>query len=314
MGRWMLRVLETPEEMQAVEAVQRQVWPGSETDVVPAHMLLAAVHNGGLIIGAYPPQGQVEFSETAATGPVEAELIGFVYGFPGIHQTNNGMRLKHVSHMLGVLPAYRDQGVGFALKRAQWQMVRHQTLDVITWTYDPLLSRNAFLNISRLGGICSSYHLNVYGDMRDGTNAGLPSDRFRVDWWVNTNRVALRLSSRPRLQLDLAHFLAAGAEILNPTEVDEQGFPHPVAVHLDRLPELMAAGEAGRDAILLVEIPANFMEIKAVNPGLAYAWRMHTREAFQRLFAAGYLVTDFIHLAGSFPRSFYVLSHGESTL
>jgi predicted GNAT superfamily acetyltransferase len=272
------------------------------------------VHNGGLVIGAYPPQEQSEFSETLPAG-LEATLIGFVFGFPGFSHSSNGLHSKHVSHMMGVLPEYRDQGVGFALKRAQWQMVRHQALDSITWTYDPLLSKNAYLNIARLGGVCSQYRRNVYGVMRDELNEGLPSDRFQVDWWINTKRVERRLSSRPRLQLDLAHFLAAGAEIINPTEVDELGFPHPVAVHLDHLPEIQAQGEAAeRDALLLLEIPANFPIIKAANPKLGYAWRMHTREAFERLFAAGYLVTDFIYLTGSFARSFYVLSHGESTL
>ena len=115
---------------------------------------------------------------------VNDELIGFVFGFPGIEPTPDGPRPKHCSHILGVLPDHRDGGVGFALKRAQWQMVRHQGLDHVTWTYDPLLSRNAHLNIARLGAVCSTYRRSEYGDMRDGLNAGLPSDRFQVDWWV----------------------------------------------------------------------------------------------------------------------------------
>ena len=92
----------------------------------------------------------------------------------------------------GCIRIYRDSGIGFALKRAQWQMVRHQDLDHITWTYDPLLSRNAYLNIARLGAVCSTYRRSEYGEMRDGLNVGLPSDRFQVDWWLNSHRVQRR--------------------------------------------------------------------------------------------------------------------------
>ena len=138
MPAWNIRLLEAIEEMSAVEALQREVWPGSETDVVPAHLLITAVHNGGLVLGAF----------------VDEKLIGFVFGFPGLESTPDGPRPKHCSHIAGVYPAYRDGGVGFALKRAQWQVVRHQGLDHVTWTYDPLLSRNANLNIARLGAVC----------------------------------------------------------------------------------------------------------------------------------------------------------------
>ena len=74
--------------MAAAEALQREVWPGSETDIVPAHLLITAVHNGGLVLGAY--EGE--------------KLVGFVFGFPGIEPTPDGPRLKHCSHMAGVLP------------------------------------------------------------------------------------------------------------------------------------------------------------------------------------------------------------------
>jgi predicted GNAT superfamily acetyltransferase len=215
--------------------------------------------------------------------------------------------------MLGVHPDYRDSGVGFALKRAQWQMVRHQGIDLITWTYDPLLSRNARLNIARLGAVCSTLRRNEYGEMRDETNAGLPSDRFQVDWWVNSSRVFQRLSRKPRLELDLAHFLAAGAQIINPTHVGEDGWPEPPEADTQTL--LPAPGrEAEDDSLLLVEIPADFTRLKAARPKLALPWRLHTRSLFEALFSRGYLVTDFIYLRGSAPRSFYVLSHGESTL
>jgi predicted GNAT superfamily acetyltransferase len=214
--------------------------------------------------------------------------------------------------MMGVRPEYRDRGIGFSLKRAQWQMVRNQGLDRITWTYDPLLSRNAHLNIARLGAVCNTYMRSVYGELRDDINAGIPSDRFQVDWWVNSARVSRRLSRRARRTLDLAHFLAAGAPVLNPSHIGASGLPQPGKYHSG------GTGEGDPDealpAILLVEIPADFPALKEASHELALEWRLHTRSICEDLFERGYLVTDFVYLPGTMPRSFYVLSHGESTL
>lgn len=312
------RILDQPAEMEAVEVLQRLVWIGNETEVVPAHLLIAAVRNGGLVVGAFddaakPFVAPVQPTETAASPP---SLVGFVFGFPGLYDTPDGPRHKHVSHMLGVHPDVRDRGIGFALKRAQWQMVRRQGIDRITWTFDPLLSRNAHLNISRLGAVCNTYWRDYYGIMRDGLNAGLASDRFELDWWVNSRRVSRRLSRRPRLQLDLAHFLAAETPILNATKIDERGWPRPVEQPVEELLARLAEGGkdlSTEDAMLLVEIPPNFPALKQGDPGLAQAWRLHTRDLFEGLFRLGYLVTDFVYLPGNLARSFYVLSHGDST-
>lgn len=298
---WILKILESPDEMLAIEELQREIWPGSETEIVPGHLLVTAAHNGGLVIGAFL---------SSDGGESENKIIGFVFGFIGLYFTPDGPRPKHCSHMLGVLPEHRDSGIGFALKRAQWQMVRHQGIDRITWTYDPLLSRNAHLNISRLGAVCNTYRRDAYGSMRDGLNAGLSSDRFEVDWWINTPRVQRRLSRRPRRQLDLAHFLAAGAHIVSPARENLEGWLEP-ASSLSPLPEIRGEGNA---PILLVEIPSDFQALRQTNPELASAWRFHTRSLFEDLFQRGYLVTDFIFLPGRQPRSYYALSHGDSTL
>ena len=315
-NRYQLKILESPEEINAVEELERLVWPGSETEVVPAHMLLAVIHNGGLIIGAYDVGAQAATSaelDTPAEISAEAPLVGFVFGFPGLYYTPDGPSLKHHSHMMGVHPDFRNQGIGFALKRAQWQMVRHQGLDRITWTYDPLLSRNAYLNIARLGTVCNTYLKDFYGELRDGLNVGVATDRFQVDWWVLSQRVFRRLSKWARPRLELAQFLDAGVPILNPTRMDADGLP--------RLPSRAAMQDMqarldspNRDAILLVEIPSDFTALKSVSLDLAHEWRMYARELFEDLFARGYLVTDFVYLPGAAPRSFYVLSHGESTL
>lgn len=317
---YQLGILEKPQEMAAVEELQRQIWPGNEAEIVPAHMLLAATHNGGLVIGAYQTARPIETdpTELSLLGRIDSALpsgssmVGFVFGFPGLYETPDGPRLKHHSHMLGVLPEARNHGVGFALKRAQWQMVRRQGIDRITWTYDPLLSRNAHLNIARLGAVCHTYLRDVYGEMRDQLNAGLPTDRFQVDWWVNTQRVIQRLSKRPRLQLDLAHFLAAGTINLNPSQLGENCLPKPGYIsEAGNLPRLI---DGENTPFVLLEIPADFQALREADIGLAHDWRLQTRLLFEELFASSFLVSDFIHLPGSYPRSFYVLSNGESTL
>ena len=285
-----IKLIENIDEMHRVEDIQRQVWQEGETDIVPAHLMNSAVHNGGLLLGAY----------------VENELAGFVFGFTGFYATPDGPRLKHYSSMLGVRPEYRDQGMGFALKRAQWQMVRHQGIDRITWTFDPLLSRNAWLNITRLGAVCSTYLCDFYGKMHDALNQGLPTDRFDVDWWVLSHRVNRRLSRRRRADLTLAHFLAGGAQIVNPAKMDLNYLPHPV-----ENPPV----QVGKDlTFLLVETPFDFQALKVVDIKLALDWRLHTRTIFESLFAAGYLVTDFVQSISPPTRSYYVLVHGESTL
>jgi predicted GNAT superfamily acetyltransferase len=268
-----IKILETPEELAVVEGVQRAVWPGSETDVVPAHLMITAVHNGGLVIGAFIDD-------------------------PGIEFTPDGPRPKHCSHMMGIRPEQRDSGIGFALKRAQWQMVRHQGLDHITWTYDPLLSRNAYLNIAKLGAVCSSYRRSEYGNMRDGMNAGLPSDRFQVDWWVNTRRVERRLGKRPRRPLKLENFSKAE---LQPLYAPQPGSWLRPPEHFSGLNGKLA----------LAEIPSDFISLKEADFALARDWRFFSRELFETAFAGGYLVTDFVY---DQSRSFYVLAHGESTL
>lgn len=283
MPEWIIHILETPEEMAAVEELQRLVWSAPDIEVVPKDILLAIVHNGGLAIGAF----------------VGTELVGASFGFPGFYQTPDGPRLKHHSHILAVHPDWRSKGMGFALKRAQWQMVRKQGLDRITWTYDPLLSRNAHLNVARLGAVCNTYLRSEYGEMLDGLNAGLPSDRFQVDWWLNSQRVERRLSRRSRPTLDLNYFRLAEATLLEACW-DSKPIPRPP----DEILSLSGT-------LVLVEIPYDFQALKAVDLALARDWRFYTREVFEEAFAAGYLVTDFVIDEG---RSFYILTHGETTL
>ncbi len=308
--KYQFHILEKPEQMTWVENLQRKIWSGDDTEIVPGHLLLTAVHNGGLLIGAF----SINENKRGATVYVDGEdseetLVGFVFSFPGFQLSQEKIKLKHCSHMLAVLPEHENFGIGFALKRAQWQMVRHQGIQWITWTYDPLLSRNAHLNIHRLGAVCNTYLLNYYGELRDELNRGQQSDRFQVDWWLNSARVEHRLSKNPRTKLDLAHYLAANAKIINPTHLDNKGLPQPNHISSQQITNLVA-----NEKILLVEIPAEYQKLNTTNPALGKSWREHSQEIFTTLFSSGHIVTDFIHLRGKYPRSFYVLSNGETIL
>ncbi len=290
-AKYFIQPLTTIQEMFQLEELQRRIWPGSETDIVPAHILLTIAQNGGQLLGAISGEA----------------VIGFILGFLGTDHSSPERvamaRLKFCSHMLGVHPDYRSQGIGYSLKVAQRQGVIEQGIRLVTWTYDPLVSLNAHLNIRRLGAVCRTYIRDAYGDMRDALNVGQASDRFQVDWWVTSPRVISRIEgSRP--PLDLANFLAAGAEKINPASLGDDDLARPA--------------ESFREPqgnLALVEIPPNYDVIKEKDPGLASAWRTHTRQLFEAAFSAGYLVTDFVYLKGErLPRSYYLLSFGESTL
>jgi predicted GNAT superfamily acetyltransferase len=285
-----IRPVQSQAEILQVEAVQSRIWPSDEIDVVPAHILQAIRSHGGVLIGAFEKD----------------QLVGFVLGFLGADSRSSERvamaRLEHYSHELGVLPEYRGRGIGFALKLAQREHVLQQGVRLITWTYDPLLSLNAQLNIRQLGAVCDRYTPDAYGEMRDALNTGLASDRFVVDWWVTSNRVEARLAGE-RKPLDLAHFLSAGAEKINPATLGSDDFVHPAE-------ELFYPS----GTFALIEIPSDFAKLRAKDLGLAAAWREQTREIFLHVFEQGYLVTDFIFLRGeTFPRSYYILSYGETT-
>ncbi|MCU0502703.1 MAG: hypothetical protein MUC51_13240 [Anaerolineae bacterium] len=281
-ARWKLRPLDTPADMAAAEALSTVVWPGTELDVAPGHLLLTIAHNGGLVAGAFDGD----------------RLIGFLFGFLGLDERWYPAKLKQCSHQLGVHPDYRSAGVGYALKHYQRQFVCGQGLDLVTWTYDPLLSRNAQLNIAKLGAVCNTYRRNVYGELRDGLNAGLPTDRFLVDWWVASERVETRVRRTDNRQATFAGLLAAGAHSVNPPEPD--GAARPPS------PERLALQPAGTPVLL--EIPADFLALKAADRTLATAWRLGTRAVFEALFAAGLAVTDFVFEPAPLPRAAYILT------
>lgn len=255
-----IRLLDTPADAALAVELQREVWGGDE---VAAHVLLTAAHNGGLLAGAF----------------VDGRMAGFVWGFLGFDERVRPPRLKHCSHQLGVHPAYRNHGLGYLLKRFQWEYVRGQGIELITWTYDPLLSPNAQLNIVRLGAVCNTYHRNLYGSLNDDLNGGLATDRFQVDLWVGSPRVCAAMLGSP----EPAPSEEAWRWLNNPEGVK---LPFPVINGISR--HSPAAGP------LALAIPPDFYALKAADPALAAAWRAATCAAFESLFAAGYRVTHFV--------------------
>jgi predicted GNAT superfamily acetyltransferase len=272
--------LTTIQQFRQCEELQRQVWGMSDTDVVPLHLLLTAQKNGGLVLGAFDKEGK---------------MIGFLFGFLGARDPA-AQQLKHCSHMLGVLEEWRGQGVGYRLKLAQREHALAQGLELVTWTYDPLESLNAALNISKLGVICNTYFRDLYGDMGDELNVGLSSDRFQVEWWIASQRVAHCLAGggyRPSLDA----VIASGAQLLNPATVGPDGLVRPSPTPLKPTADTV-----------LVEIPAHLQAIKVADMALARQWRAHTRQIFEGCFAAGYTVTEFTsEVRDDLRRSYYIL-------
>jgi predicted GNAT superfamily acetyltransferase len=160
-----VRLVRSLEELAACEAMSREIWGAAERNVVPRELLLTMQKNGGLVHGAFLPEGR---------------LVGFCFGFLGMRDG----QLRLCSHQLGVLPEFRGTGIGIALKQAQRYDALRQGYELVTWTFDPLEARNAYINLHRLGCIARLYDRDHYGPMEDELNRGLPSDRFEAEWWL----------------------------------------------------------------------------------------------------------------------------------
>ena len=305
-----IRPIQTHDEYRAAEQLQRVAWGHKDLDVVPDHLMITMQKNGGLVLGAFQALPEEEPGEK----PEEKneQLIGFALGFAGL--TPDG-RLKHCSHMVGVAPGEQNRNVGYRLKLAQRELVVAQGIDLITWTFDPLESRNARLNFHKLGATCNTYLRDIYGQMRDELNVGLPSDRFQVDWHIATDHVADRLRS-DRADISFSALQAEGVPILNHTlppyhdkrmrsdTYHYKGKQRDTYRYkgkqrggdLPRPPDEVLPLEGDR---VLIEIPAHFQAVKSTDVGLARAWRLHTRELFETAFAAGYVVVDLVVVGGS---------------
>jgi predicted GNAT superfamily acetyltransferase len=176
-----IRQIETFAELRAVEELQKEVWGIPDIDVVPLTQLIAAKAAGGVLLGAFDRE----------------TLVGFVYGFVA----EEDGEMAHHSHMLAVKHAYRNFNLGYKLKLAQREEVLAQGINLITWTFDPLQSLNAYFNFGKLGVICDRYMINFYGEEASSFLHQSGTDRFWVKWWLTSDRVINRLNSnKPELE------------------------------------------------------------------------------------------------------------------
>lgn len=253
-----VRPLRALEEYRACVQLQKATWGDGFSEVVPLALLKVGQRIGGVTAGAFDEDGR---------------LLGFVFGLTGVEE---GGRLVHWSDMLAVRQDCRNRGIGRRLKEFQRDQVRARGVKLIYWTFDPLVARNAHLNLSRLGARVREYLPDMYGSTDSPLHQGLGTDRFVVAWAVErtgSGDAADRSSSTAPEGARLKE-----APIVNPG-------PHGGEV------DLTPARSGARR--VRVRIPPDIQAVQAQSLGSAGAWRRGTREALMGLMALGYRVIGF---------------------
>jgi len=213
------------------------VWPsGDGSTQIQANLLRAQIHAGGYASAAYR----------------DGQAVGAAFAFVGRHQADGWHTHLH-SHMAAVLAPYRDQHIGAALKMHQRVWALDHDIDTIVWTFDPLVRRNAVLNLMKLGVDVEGFEVDFYGAMDDGINAGDPTDRLFAWWRLESSR------ARTALRGEL------------------------VRIDLD------AARAGGRD-VLEVELPDDIVSLRAADPAAAAQWRVTVRASLTRALVDGYAI------------------------
>jgi len=171
-GQFTIRPCTDKSEFLECIELQREVWQFSDLDVMPLRAFVINQHSGGITLGAFD---------------VEGRMIGFSHALPAF---DRDFKPFYYSHMLAVTSGWRDAGVGWQLKLSQREHALRGGVSLIKWTFDPLQSRNAYLNIHKLGGLVREYHVNYYGNSSTSTlHRGLDTDRLFVEWWLSSVRV-----------------------------------------------------------------------------------------------------------------------------
>lgn len=244
-----ITILQTPESFEQATDVEIAVWGLSQRDAIPSSMFRAITLNGGILLGAHDGES----------------LIGIAFAFP----TFRNERRILWSHLTGVLRRYQGQGIGEKLKLAQREWAIQQDFDEIRWTFDPLQRGNANFNLARLGVHADTYHVNLYGDMTDAINVGMPSDRVEAAWDLRKD-VKLPVSE----------------------SIDDM--PLALRIGEDSLPEGNAVEASAK--CYLVAIPESVAELRARNRELALRWRLALRETLVQAFQQGFAAVDFVKL------------------
>jgi predicted GNAT superfamily acetyltransferase len=262
------------EECKLCEDLQLKVWGFSDREVFPSRHFLTAQQNGGLVLGAFNFKG---------------ELIGYSYGFLGFSEGKYYL----YSHMLGVMEEYRYKNIGYNLKLLQRKIILERGLNLIKWTFDPLEGPNAYLNLHKLGGIIKKYYIDYYGEFR-GINYGLPTDRFLLEWELDSERVIRRIEHKHK---DLPVINMPDYSLITKIGQKQTGLLELIDVDLNC-----------NETKFLIEIPPSIQEIKSIDFMLAMDWRIKAREIFTNYFTKGYYITDFFTFIDKKERkSFYLL-------
>jgi predicted GNAT superfamily acetyltransferase len=239
------------DELRAAAEVFSAVWARADGEqIVPLEMLRALTHAGNYAAGAF----------------VQGRMVGAIAGFLG---EVDGTATLH-SHIMGLLPDHRGNGVGFALKQHQRAWALDRGLATVTWTFDPLVRANAHLNLTKLAAVAATYLADFYGPMTDELNAGEETDRLLVTWEVASARAEQASRGEPRT-FDGDRLRDAGAEVL--LDEDPQGRPVEHTAAADRL---------------LCRVPRDIIVVRRQRPDLAHAWRHAVRDTLGAAIADGF--------------------------
>jgi predicted GNAT superfamily acetyltransferase len=243
-----LRPLLELEDADRILAVMGATWPGHEP--FPREVLRALADSGNVPVGAF--DGEV--------------MLGYVLGWVGIDPEEDGPHVH--SHMLAAVPDRRHRGIGYALKLAQRAQALDQRVGEARWTFDPLVARNGYFNLHKLGAVADRFDRNHYGAMVDSVNAGERSDRFTVRW-------DLERDPGPR-DVRAKAFALAGRDDW-PSEV--------------RAPSERAA---------LVAVPPDYVGMRSQDRERAAAWREASAAAVEACLTAGMIAAGFDRDASSY--------------
>jgi predicted GNAT superfamily acetyltransferase len=255
-----IRPFSTLEEYEACAAFQDEIWGVGFSERVPAAILKVANRIGGLSAGAFGEDGVLQ---------------GFVFGLTGIEEGE----LIHWSDMLAVRGSLRDRGLGTRLKQYQREVLLSRGVRRMRWTFDPLQSRNAYVNFAKLGITTREYVRNMYGVTGSPLHRGVGTDRLVAFWEMDSDRVRRRIAGEDHL----------------PGPLDVESLPAVLSADMNSAHP--APGEAVLDLgepALLLTIPADIDEIVAGELDLAVRWREVTRIVFVHYLARGYRVTELV--------------------
>jgi len=279
-----LRRLTTRAEYEACVALQRETWGDQFDEVVPTTILQVVQKVGGIAAGAFAPDGR---------------LVGFVFGITGVERG----RIVHWSDMLAVRPDARNAGLGRRLKEYQRQQVAAAGGELIYWTYDPLVARNAHLNFVVLGARAVEYVQEMYGEGDSDLHRGIGTDRFIVGWPTDEQAIAARVAT---VRATLASPGWSEASIVNAGGADADGANASRANAGAAAPVAPSEGAVALPDRVRIEVPLDIHLIQQNDPSVAARWRHSTRAAFLRTVCAGHDVAGFVVDAES-ARGYYLL-------